>query len=1083
MACPRCGAANPAGHHFCNGCGGSLSEPPRPSTPVGERKQVTVLFVDVVGSMDLAAGMDPEDWGELMERFFAILRDGVNRFEGRIDKFTGDGAMALFGAPIAYEDHARRACAAALHLREELVGYGDELKRERGIRFHVRMGLNSGEVVVGSVGEDLKVEYTAVGNTVGLAQRMESLAEPRTVYLTDATAVLVSGYFELRNLGPMQAKGVSEAVSVFELVSGGALRTPLEVAAAKGFSRFVGREREMAALEGAFAEACKGNGRVIGVVAEPGVGKSRLCHEFAEHCRVEGVEVFAAHALGHARSVPFLPVLEVLRTQFGIGEQDDAATARSKIAGAVLELDASLDDALPLLYDFLGVADPERPAPTIDAEARQRQIFGALNRLRRARSARAPYVILVEDLHWLDPGSEAFMENLVGAVPDTGVLVVTTFRPEYRAPWAHRSHYGQLPLSPLGEEAIDELLRDLLGPHPSLDGVAELVRERTGGNPFFIEEVVQGLVEEGSLVGRRGAYELASTIGELRIPATVKAVLAARIDRLSERDKALLQTAAVIGRQFSRRVVGRVSGLADDELDGALRTLVEGELVYETATYPEEEYTFKHALTEEVAYGSQLAKRRARIHAAVAGALAELDPDKLDERASLIAHHYELGGELLEAARWNARAAAWAGINNAMEAARHWRRVRALTDALGQSPETAELAINARLQLLSAHWRLGAVSEEENVLFEDEAATVFAEADAFADANGLAAVKIFALLTYGLVLHMGAVPIDEGFELIVRATQLADETGDAALRATTRIPHAWTLFVLGRVRDAAAMAEEMVTIIGEDRTVGRGMALTSPYAWCRMQVVHFGSYFRRLDEGLASLEPVIELLGEEGDFESQSWAHRHIAIFSDLAGADPEAAAVHARQSLKWADEAGAMWSRVFNREGAAISHAHRGEWRQAIEVVDEALAIIDARRLALADKPLLLSIRARAQIGLGDFSGARASAEVGIAVAIGRGTQFYEAQARHQMARAILADPGPGEERAARAELDHALSIVQALGIRSYAPHIHLSRALALASGDEAAYDEELQKAHRLFLEVGAHGRAEEVASLVRSR
>ncbi|HEY3239914.1 MAG TPA: AAA family ATPase, partial [Acidimicrobiia bacterium] len=504
----------------------------------------------------------------------------------------------------------------------------------------VRMGLNSGEVVAGAVGEDLKIEYTAVGNTVGLAQRMESLAEPGGAYLTAATAALVEGYFEFRPLGPMAVKGVGDPVPVFELAGYGAARTPLEVAAAKGFSRFVGREREMAILDGAFADSAKGDGQVIGVVAEPGVGKSRLCHEFAERCRADGVEVFVAHGLAHARSVPFVPVLEILRSQFGIGEGDDPATARAKVSGAVGDLDRSIEEALPLVFDFLGVADPDRPAPAMDADARQRQIFAVLNRLGGARSARAPFVVLVEDLHWLDPGSEAFLENLVASVPGTRQLVVTTFRPEYRAPWAHRSHYGQLPLLPLREAARDELLADLLGPHPSLDGVAELVRERTGGNPFFIEEVVQGLVEEGNLAGRRGAYELAGTIEEVRIPATVLAVLGARIDRLAPSEKILVQTAAVVGRQFSRRVVGRVSGLSEPDLKAGLRTLVDAELVYQAGAYPEEEYTFKHALTEEVAYGSQLAKQRARTHVAVARAVVELDTDKLDERASLIAHHY-----------------------------------------------------------------------------------------------------------------------------------------------------------------------------------------------------------------------------------------------------------------------------------------------------------------------------------------------------------------------------------------------------------------------------------------------------------
>jgi adenylate cyclase len=1055
-------------------------EPALPSRPRGpERKQVTVLFADVVDSMNLTATMDLEEWGDLMGRFFAILRDGVTRFDGHVDKFTGDGIMALFGAPVAYEDHARQACATALYLREELAKYRRQLERERGISFNVRIGLNSGEVVAGPLDSDHNVEYTAVGNTVGLAQRMESLAEPGTVYLTAATAALVEGYFELRDLGKMQPKGTGEPVTVVELVRRGALRTPLEVAAARGFSRFVGRDAEMAALEGAFARATEGNGQVIGVVAGPGVGKSRLCHEFSESCQARGVEVFSAHGLAHAQSVPFVPVLEILRAQFGITEGDDHASARATIERAVLELDGTLGDALPLLFDFLGVADPERPTPAMDPEARQRQLFGALNRLRRARSDRGVFVIVVEDLHWWDPGSEAFLENVVNAVPGTRLLVVTTFRPEYRAPWAHRSHYGQLPLSPLGEDASSELLGDLLGPHPSLDGMAELVRERCGGNPFFIQEVVQSLVEDGSLVGGRGAYELVRTIGDLSIPPTVQAVLSARVDRLPERDKTLLQTASVIGRQFSGPLAGRVAGLADHEREAALRSLVEGEFVYETATYPEEEYAFKHALTEEVAYRSQLARHRARTHAAVAQVLAELDADKLDERASLIAHHHELGGELLEAARWNARAAAWAGISHPVEATRQWRRVRTLADQLEPSPETVDLGMNARLQLLGCHWRLGAASEEGSIPYEDEAAQMFAEAEALAETAGDSGIRAFILTAYaGVQILTDAV--EEGFERTVEATRVADETGDPALRVVTRCLLDWGLFVLGRIREATDVTREMEAIIGEDRSIGREVLIVSPYAYCRMHLAQFGTHFGRLDDGLVALERSAELAAGEGDFESQAWAHRHWAIFADWAGADPNAAAAHARLGLRWADEAGGAWSRIYVREGVATSHAQRGEWAEAIAVVDDALAMARDRRIALANVPLLLSIRARALTGQGDIAGARSCAEEAIETAVRVGTRFYEAQARHQLGRALLA---AGDAKAARAELDQALSIVETFGIQAYAPQIHVDLAAAArASGDKNGYDRQLRTARRRFLEVGAPARAEEVLALVES-
>ena len=407
--------------------------------------------------------------------------------------------------------------------------------------------------------------------------------------------------------------------------------------------------------------------------------------------------------------------------------------------------------------------------------------------------------------------------------------------------------------------------------------------------------------------------------------------------------------------------------------------------------------------------------------------------------------------------------------------------MRRLTAALGTSPDTAELAINARVQLLLLIWRLGAASEEQEIPFEQEAAAIYEELGTVADATDQPAIRVFALFGYGAVLQLSDAVVD-GIDLALEALRLADDIGDRALR-TLAGTGSWGLFVLGRIPEATALAEEMVTIIGDDRSLARGMLVGSPYAWCRMQVAHFGSYLRRLDEGLIALERAIELLGEEGDYEGRSWAQRHYAVFADLAGADPDLAGRHGRAAVEWADEAGNAWARGFNRAGLATNFAHRGEWPDAIRTVDEALAIIRPRRIALADVPPLLSIRARAQVGLGDAADARVTAAEAVAVAVRCGTQFYEAQARHQLARAILAAPAPGEEALARAELDHALSILTSHGIRAYAPYIHLERArLAEVVGDETTREAELERAQRLFIDVGAHGRAEEVASMVRS-
>jgi len=674
LACAACGAKNQPGERFCGECGKPLLEAAKPAPPPdprsytpkhlaekiltsrsaleGERKQVTVLFVDVTGSMHIAEKVDPEEWHKVMDGFFRILSDGIHRFEGTINQYTGDGIMALFGAPIAHEDHARRACYAALYLRDELRHYADDLRRKSALNFSVRMGRNSGEVVVGKIGDDLRMDYTAQGHTVGLAARMEQLAESGRVYLTDETAKLVTGFFRLRDLGPFELKGASAGIRVYELEGASTLRTSIEVSRSRGFSRFVGRADEMAALEAALGRAVEGNGQVIGVVAHPGFGKSRLCFEFAERCRARGITVYEAHGVSHGKLISFLPILELLRAVFRITEQDGSEAAREKIAGRMLLLDEGLRDALPLMFDFLGVPDPERPAPDMEPEVRLRQLFGIVKRIAQARSRREPAVLLLEDLHWFDGGSDAVLEVLVDTAEGMRTLIVTNFRPEYHAGWMQRSYYQQLPLLPLGTEAIAELLRDLLGTDASVTSLGRLIRERTSGIPFFIEEIVQSLAEAGSLEGRKGAYRLVRPVAELALPTTVQAVLAARVDRLEEREKQVLQTAAVIGRQFTEPILRRVVELPETDLARALEKLAAAEFIFEQALYPQAEYIFKHALTQEVAYQSVLTERRRVLHERTAQAIETLFAEALEAHYGELAHHYKLSGNAEKAVEY-----------------------------------------------------------------------------------------------------------------------------------------------------------------------------------------------------------------------------------------------------------------------------------------------------------------------------------------------------------------------------------------------------------------------------------------------
>jgi class 3 adenylate cyclase/tetratricopeptide (TPR) repeat protein len=1093
--CPSCGASNPAGQRFCNACAqellaaapaiGEAAAAPDPrthppehlaekiragrATLEGERKQVTVLFADVMGSMELAEQSDPEKWRRIMDRFFAILCEGVHRFEGTVDKFTGDGIMALFGAPIAHEDHAQRACYAALYLQDELEAYATELRRTAGLNFSVRIGLNSGEVVVGAIGEDLGMEYTAVGHTVGLAQRMEQLAAADRVYLTEHTASLVEGYLALTDLGEFQVKGASRPLRVHELTGVGAARGRLDISRARGFSRFVGRSEEMRSIESGLEQALAGQAQVIGIVGEAGVGKSRLCDEFTRRQRAKGVPVYHVAGQAHAKLVPLLPVLQLMRAYFDITEQDSDQTARERIAGKLLLLDKSFDDDLPLIFDFLAVPDPERPLPRMDPEARQRRLLASIKRLVRAQSAREPGVNLYEDLHWLDPATEIFLANQIEAVQGTRSLTIVNFRPEYRAPWMSKSFYRQIALAPLGPEAIEQMLVDLLGSDASLDGLSELVRQRTQGNPFFIEELVQSLVESGSLEGERGAYTLVRLVDDSAVPASVQTVLAARIDRLAPREKAVLQAAAVIGKEFPEPVLERVVELEPAELEDALRNLVAGEFVYEQELYPEAVYAFKHPLTQEVAYGSQLGDRRAKLHAAVARAIADQYPERLDERAALLAHHWEAAGETLEAARWHARAAAWSGTSDPSQSLRHWGKVRELADSLPESPEAVSLGLEARIFTLNYGWRVG--------ISPEEAEAVFTEAERMASKTGDLQSRATLLGVYGVVRGVGDGDVREYAELAREATALAEESGDPAFHMATA-PGAYALFSIGEYREGVAMIDRALELAGGDHTVGVGTATTRcPYAWCLMQKGGILIALGELEEAERLLERGMKLARQQEDIEVVGWSHLWSTWLAYFQG-EPEAALGHAQQALQIAERMGSPFSHAHSWSFVGLAERMRDEWKRAVEALERALAITRERRTAIEAEGSNLGTLGECYLGLGDPERARAKAMEGGEVARAHGNPFNETYARLALARILLGSAGPAAHAEIEAALARALELTRDTGAKAFEPLVHVELAeLARQSGDEEGRERELREAHRLFTEIGASGHAERLA------
>jgi class 3 adenylate cyclase/tetratricopeptide (TPR) repeat protein len=889
-----------------------------------ERKQVTVLFADVSGSMDLSEQEDPEEWRKIMQRFFSLLVESVTRFEGTVDKFTGDGIMAIFGAPVAHEDHARRACYAALQMLDDIASYAGELRRAKGLNFSTRIGINSGEVVAGAIGEG---SYTAIGHTVGLAQRMEALAEPGKAYLTEHTAELARGYLDLRDLGEFEIKGASRPVQVFELEGVGQARGRLDLARERGFSRFVGREREMATLQAALRRAEDGEATAIGVVAEPGIGKSRLYHEFVEHCRSEGIEVFQAQGQAHGKSIPFMPILQMLRAFFGIGDSDPEQLAREKIAGRALLLDAAFAEDLPLIFDFLGVPDPERPVPQMSPEARQRALADVLCRLVGNPTRKKTLMLVFEDLHWIDEGSQAMLRGLVEGFSGTRTLLLANYRPEYTPPWSADPCWQALELAPLRQEDTRELLRDLAGEDPSLDGLDEPIHERTGGNPFFIEEIVRELAESGYLQGEQGAYRLARPIEGARVPVTVQAVLAARIDRLGPEAKQLLQVASVLGKEVSGEALGMAAGLEEEAMERALRELIDGGFLYEAELYPQRLLAFRHPLTREVAYNTQLADQRAATHAKAARALIELNPaDRWDELSALIADHLRQGGERLEAARWSARAAYWAGHSRPRESLRLWHDVMVLTDGLEEDEEVAALAIHSRLQQLTYAFRVGMGREEQERL-AGEAEEIATRRE---DLHSLALLRVATAVRPGLD-HFA----ESWLAAVRESVELADRAGDPHLRVAIRCAGGFAYLMTGDFDGFEAALDEVLELVGDDGSIGANIILGSPVAWGLMGKGMVRRERVEFDEAEELFDRALRIALEEDDPETASWVRSNQAGLLAMRG-ESEAGLAIALRNVELTDKLGDVFSRSLALSNLSWAQLNCGDAEGSLESIEE---------------------------------------------------------------------------------------------------------------------------------------------------
>jgi predicted ATPase len=619
------------------------------------------------------------------------MMEAIHRYEGTVNQVMGDGIMALFGAPLAHEDHAVRACYAALRMQEAIRRYGEEVRRAHGVEVQIRVGLNSGEVVVRSIGSDLHMDYTAVGQTTHLAARMGQLATPGTIRITGETLRLAEGYVEVKPLGPVPVKGLDAPVEVYEVTGAGAVRTRLERSAARGLTRFIGRQPELETLRQALDQAGEGHGQLVALVGEPGVGKSRIFWEFTRSHRTQGWLVLQSSSVSYGKATSFLPLTDLLKGYFQIEPRDEPRKIREKVTGKLLTLDRTLEPALPAFCALMDVPAEDSGWDALEPPQRRQRILEAAKRLVLRESQVQPLVLVFEDLHWIDGETQAFLDSLVESLPAARVLLLVNYRPEYEHGWGRRSYYAQLRIGPLPPESAEELLHSLLGDGAGLAPLKRLLIERTEGNPFFLEESVRTLVETGVLGGERGAYRLLQPLPGAQVAATVRAILAARIDRLEPDDKHLLQSASAIGKDVPFPLLEAIA-----------------EFLYEASLYPEPEYTFKHALTHEVAYASLLQERRRMLTARIVGAVEHLYPQRLGDHAERLAQ-YALRGKCWDkAVRYLGQAAAKAAGRGAYrEAASSLEQAVGALAHLPESRQRLELGVDLRLGLRSTLLAVG----------------------------------------------------------------------------------------------------------------------------------------------------------------------------------------------------------------------------------------------------------------------------------------------------------------------------------------------------------------------------------------
>jgi class 3 adenylate cyclase/predicted ATPase len=1069
--CTGCSRPNPPDHRFCGQCGERL-ESSRPAaregrsidpstyTPKfvadrilaektamesrgqreGERKTITALFADLKGSTALIEDLDPEEARAIIDPALQLMMDSVHRFDGYVAQALGDGIFALFGAPIAHEDHAHRALYAALRMQEEMRAYSDQLRLSGGTPLLLRIGANTGEVVVRSIRKnELHSDYVPVGHSTNIAARMQEMATPGTILVTQQTQRLTEGHFDLGPLGETLVKGSKEPLEVFEVTGAGPLRTKFQVSARRGLSRFVGRYPELQQIQQALEQGASGHGQVVGVMGEPGLGKSRLFYELKRALRRDCL-VLEAYSRSHGKATPYLPVIELLKDYFKIELKDDERTRRAKVMGQVLSLDHGLEDTLPFILGVLGIADSTTSLEQMDPKIRRRRTFDALKRLLLQESLIQPVIVIVEDLHWVDGETQGFLDTLIESIASARVVLLVNYRPEFQHHWGGKTYYTQLHLTPLGEEEARELLTSLMGGDRQLDELKARILERTDGTPFFIEEVVQALNEEGILRGERGRYRVEQIPKELHISPNVQGVLAARIDRLAPDEKALLQQLAVIGRTFSPELVREVVSQGEHELSELLSSLQAKEFLHERPTLTGVEYVFKHALTQEVAYGTVLNEQRKILHERTASAMEALRHGDLEEHYAEIAFHYARGGSTEKAIEYLHLAGQQAAERSSYgEAVMHLTEALELLDTLDETPERSR-------QELVMQMALGTAQMVVRGYAAPEAGRAYARADDLC--RQVEDVPELMDVLMGLwMFRLGKAEVAAARETAEQALQVAHAWNDptALLKAHTAMSH--SVFFQGQLEAARGHLDRCLALSEADHIEAPNVPVGG--VDCRVRAHCYSAWCLWLlgypDQALVSVKTAASVAEGHGDSYTLAWSMIFAASLHGWRG-ELQAVREHAEAALAMSREQGLIMTRAEGtiHRGTVTAGLGDGNGR-VVQDATEAVALL--RDSAMQGwLPYHLALLAEIHLAAGHVDDARCSTTEAIQLCARGGERWYEAELHRLEGELILRSPAAKSSATIQGEAEACFEKALHIAAEQRAMSLQLRASTSLA-------------------------------------